>query len=107
MSCAARLALLQRGAPVGQRNNVAIRLASWFREGGLGQEEAQVRLLCWNEGNEEPLAVEEVRHVVLSAYAQPVPYRYGCRDPLIAPLCPVARADRGLCPYHGRLEDPE
>ncbi len=107
LSCVARLALLRRGAPVGQRNNVAIRLASWFREGGLDREEAQARLLRWNQGNEEPLAVEEVRHVILSAYAQPDPYRYGCRDPLIAPLCPVERADRGLCPYHGRLEDPK
>jgi len=106
MSCVARVALLQRSAPVGQRNNVAIRLASWFREGGLSQEEAQARLLRWNEGNEEPLAVEEVRHVMLSAYAHPDPYRYGCRDPLIAPLCPVERAHGELCPYHGRLEDP-
>jgi len=105
IGCAARLALLQRGAPVGQRNNVAIRLASWFREGGLSQEEAQARLLRWNQGNEEPLAAEEVRHVILSAYAHPHPYRYGCRDPVIAPLCPGERADRGLCPSHGRFED--
>ena len=90
---------------MGQRNNVGIRLASWFRECGLSQEEAQTRLLQWNQGNQEPLAVEEVRHVTLSAYAPPHPYRYGCRDPLIAPLCPVERADRGRCPYHGRFED--
>ncbi len=102
--CGARLALLRQGAPVGQRNNVAIRLASWFREGGLSPEDAQTRLILWNQGNEEPLAVEEVEHVVLSAYAHPYPYHYGCRDPLIAPLCPP-EAGGGRCPYHAPPED--
>lgn len=102
LKCPARLALLGRGAPVGQRNNVAIRLASWFREGGLNAAEAEGRLLEWNRGNEEPLAAEEVRHVVLSAYAREDPYRYGPADPLIAPLCPPDPAARARCPYRCR-----
>ncbi|MBI5014911.1 MAG: primase C-terminal domain-containing protein [Deltaproteobacteria bacterium] len=95
--CPARRRLLEEGAPVGRRNNVAIRLASWLREGGRDAEEVEALLLAWNRQNPEPLDAAEVEHVVASAFAPPAPYRYGCRDPLIEPWCP---RPPGPCPYH-------
>jgi len=109
LACPARRSLLAGPVPEGQRNNAAIRLASWLREAGLSPEETEARLLAWNAANPSPLDGEEVRHVVGSAYAHPEPYRFGCRDPLIEPRCPVAAAERGRCPYHrggGREEEP-
>lgn len=102
LECAARRTLLERQAPPGRRNNTAIRLASWLREAGWSEEAVGERLTAWNQTNPTPLADEEVRHVVRSAFASPEPYRYGCRDPLIAPLCPQGPGERARCPYHGR-----
>ncbi|MEW6486580.1 MAG: primase C-terminal domain-containing protein [Thermodesulfobacteriota bacterium] len=102
LECPARQALLSAPAPPGQRNNTAIRLASWLREAGWDEEAVGERLGAWNGNNPTPLADEEVRHVVRSAFASPEPYRYGCRDPLIAPLCPPSPAQRARCPYHPR-----
>ncbi|GAB4266901.1 MAG: hypothetical protein Kow0092_20000 [Deferrisomatales bacterium] len=100
LGCPARRTLLETPAPEGQRNNTAIRLASWLREGGLSAEETEARLLAWNRRNPSPLDEVEVRHVVASAYAAPTPYRYGCRDPLIAVHCPSDPEGRRRCPYH-------
>lgn len=102
LECPARQTLLSAPAGVGQRNNTAIRLASWLREAGWSEEAVGERLAAWNGGNPAPLADEEVRHVVRSAFASPQPYRYGCRDPLIALLCPPSPAQRARCPYHPR-----
>lgn len=103
LECPARQALLSAPAPPGQRNNTAIRLASWLREAGWGEDAVGERLAAWNGSNPIPLADEEVRHVVRSAFASPEPYRYGCRDPLIAPRCLPAPAPRARCPYHPRI----
>jgi hypothetical protein len=102
LECQARQALLCAPAPTGQRNNTAIRLASWLREAGWAEDAVEARLAAWNGNNPVPLASEEVRHVVRSAFASPQPYRYGCRDPLIAPLCPRSHVQRARCPYHSR-----
>ncbi|MDW7709145.1 MAG: primase C-terminal domain-containing protein [Deferrisomatales bacterium] len=100
LACPARRALLEAPAPAGQRNNTAIRLASWLREGGWGEETVAARMDEWNRANPAPLGEDEVRHVVRSAFAGRQPYRYGCRDALIEPHCPRDVRERGRCPYH-------
>ncbi len=99
LSCPARRRLLEGPAPVGQRNNTAIRLASWLREAGWDAPAVEALLQAWNRRNPEPLDEGEIRHVVTSAFSPPRPYRYGCRDPLIAPLCPLAPVERARCPH--------
>ena len=100
LACPARRTLLARAAPAGRRNSTAIRLASWLREGGLGPDAVEAALLGWNARNAEPLDQEEMGHVLLSAFASPTAYRYGCRDPLIEPFCPPDPEAREGCPYH-------
>ncbi len=99
LSCPARRRLLETPAPVGQRNNTAIRLASWLREAGWDAPAVEAQLQEWNRRNPEPLDEGEIHHVVTSAFSPPRPYRYGCRDPLIAPLCPLAPGQRARCPH--------
>ncbi|GAB6064633.1 primase C-terminal domain-containing protein [Deferrisoma palaeochoriense] len=98
--CPARRALLGEPAPVGARNNTAIRIASWLRECGWGAEAVEGALMDWNRRNPEPLDDAEILHVVRSAFAPAEPYHYGCRDPLIRAHCPASPADRSRCPYH-------
>ena len=99
LSCPARQRLLDTPAPVGQRNNTAIRLASWLREAGWDAPAVEALLHEWNSRNPEPLDEGEIRHVVTSAFSPPRPYRYGCRDPLIAPHCPLGPGERARCPH--------
>ncbi|GAB4253580.1 primase C-terminal domain-containing protein [Deferrisoma sp.] len=98
--CPARRALLGEPAPVGARNNTAIRIASWLRECGWTAEAVEGALMDWNRRNPEPLDEAEILHVVRSAFAPAAPYHYGCLDPLIRAHCPVSPAERSRCPYH-------
>jgi hypothetical protein len=91
--CAARMAMWQAQVPPGNRNNVAIRLASAFRLAGYAREQTLDLLLGWNRRQHRGLPEAEIRSVVHSAYARPYPYNYGCHDEVI----------RSFCPYVGRL----
>ena len=92
--CAARLAMWQTRIAPGNRNNVAIRLASAFRLAGHPHDDTLSLLLEWNRRQGIDLPESEIRSVVQSAYARPYPYTYGCHDEVI----------RGFCPYVGRLD---
>lgn len=88
--CAARLEMWRSSIPPGNRNNVAIRLASAFRIGGYGRQETEALLLSWNHRQRSPLTEHEIHLVVASAYARPYPYAYGCHDEVIRSFCPFA-----------------
>ncbi len=93
--CAARLAMWQALVAPGNRNNIAIRLASAFRLAGYTRSDTLDLLQSWNRRQPHPLSAHEVRSVVSSAYVRPYPYTYGCHDEVI----------RSFCPYAGRLSD--
>ncbi|HXQ20039.1 MAG TPA: primase C-terminal domain-containing protein [Candidatus Acidoferrales bacterium] len=93
--CAARLVMWQSQIRRGNRNNVAIRLASAFRLAGYTEEQTRGLLLGWNRCQGTGLPEHELRAVVQSAYARPYPYNYGCHDEVI----------RTFCPYVGRLSE--
>jgi hypothetical protein len=95
--CAARLAMWRGPIARGNRNNVAIRLASAFRLAGYNREQTTDLLLGWNRRQQVALPDTEIRSVVQSAYARPYPYNYGCHDEVI----------RAFCPYVGRLNECE
>ncbi len=86
--CAARVNMWQTGAPVGNRNNVAIRLASAFRLAGHTHEQTLDLLLDWKRRQRIGLSETEIRSVVRSAYVRPYPYNYGCHDEVIRSYCP-------------------
>ncbi len=93
--CAARLEMWRTRIAPGNRNNVAIRLASAFRLAGHAHEETVGLMLAWNRRQAINLPESEIRSVVRSAYARPYPYTYGCHDEVV----------RSFCPYVGRLND--
>jgi hypothetical protein len=86
--CAARLALWQRSIAPGNRNNVAIRLASAFRLAGYARIRTLELLREWNQRRAIGLPEREIHGVVTSAYAPPFPYSYGCHDEVIRSVCP-------------------
>lgn len=81
--------------PPGNRNNVAIRLASAFRLAGYSEEQTHTLLFGWNRRRRIDLPERELGGVVGSAYARPYPYSYGCHDEII----------RSYCPYVNRLSE--
>jgi Primase C terminal 1 (PriCT-1) len=86
----------------GQRNNCAIRLASELRLLGLTADEAEEKLVEWNDRNGINLPLEELRSVVHSAYQHRFPYRYSCRDIIRRHFCPLP--DLQSCKRH--VADP-
>ena len=93
--CAARRTMWETRIPPGNRNNVAIRLASAFRLAGYTEEQTRALLFAWNRRQHVDLPDHELAAVVHSAYARPYPYAYGCHDEII----------RSYCPYVSRLGD--
>lgn len=93
--CAARRAMWTAQVEPGNRNNVAIRLASAFRLGGYDERQALDLLREWDHRQHTPLPDSEIRNIAHSAYARPYPYAYGCHDEVI----------RTVCPYVGRLQE--
>ena len=88
--CAALQTIWESHVEPGYRNNCAIRLASELRLLGLNEDEANDKLIEWNERNGIELPSDELRNVVRSAYQRRFPYRYGCRDAIFETLLPFA-----------------
>jgi hypothetical protein len=93
--CAARRVMWLSQIPPGNRNNVAIRLASAFRLGGYTRAQTRALLFAWNERCRINLPERELSAVIQSAYSRPYPYAYGCHDEVI----------RAFCPYTDRLTE--
>jgi hypothetical protein len=87
--CAGAEEIWESHVEPGYRNNCAIRLASEFRLLGLTEEQAQQKLLEWNEKNAADLPSDELHHVIRSAYRHKFPYRYSCRDEILRRFCPL------------------
>jgi hypothetical protein len=77
----------------GSRNNCAIRMASELRLLGLNEDEANEKMLEWNDKNRIELPSDELRNVVRSAYQHRFPYRYSCHDDLLRRFCPLPDYD--------------
>jgi hypothetical protein len=93
--CAARLAMWRADLAPGNRNNVAIRLASAFRLAGYAQAQTLELLRGWAARQTQALPDQEIESVVHSGYVRPYAYSYGCHDEVI----------RSFCPYAGHLAD--
>jgi len=87
---------LLEGVETGQRNEAAIRIADYFRKREVNSEDAERRLLEWNERNKEQLPESEVKNIVKSAYSGH--YDYGCNDPILraacSPECPLKKKSK-------------
>jgi len=97
--CAARRAMWEGPVTPGNRNNVAIRLASAFRLAGYSREDGAALLARWNQRQRVALPDRELQAVVHSAYARPFPYMYGCHDEVIRAVCPYAHALHDCADY--------
>jgi hypothetical protein len=64
------------GVPEGERDEAAIRVATWFRKQGLSQEETLVKLGEWNRRNQSPLEDRVLETKVISAFKPEEPYGY-------------------------------
>jgi hypothetical protein len=95
--CPARRRMWEASIRPGNRNNVAIRLASALRLAGFGEAATLAWLADWNHRQPVALSDRELRGVVRSAFARPYPYTFGCHDEVI----------RSFCPYVGRLTECE
>ena len=91
--CPARQRMWDTAIAPGNRNNVAIRLASALRLAGFAEPATLAWLEAWNRRQTVALPAREQRSVVRSAFARPYPYTYGCHDEVI----------RSFCPHAGRL----
>jgi hypothetical protein len=87
--CAGAQKIWESHIEPGERNNCAIRLASEFRLLGLTRDEAESKLLEWNERNQIDLSPDELRSVTHSAFQHRFPYRYSCRDEILRRYCPL------------------
>jgi primase-like protein len=87
--CAALQTIWDSHIEPGSRNNCAIRLASELRLLGLNEDEANEKMLNWNEKNHIELPADELASVVHSAYQHRFPYRYSCRDDILKNFCPL------------------
>jgi len=78
------------GVDPGKRNEVAIRLASYYRNFvKLDIETTLARMQKWNSGNADPLSETEVENVVRSA--DKGGYNYSCDDPFWKRGCDLAK----------------
>lgn len=69
--------LLENNTARGQRNNTAIALCSFFRQAGIGDDEAMARLSNWSQSHcTPPLSDAELAAVTKSAYDKG--YKFGC-----------------------------
>jgi len=69
------------GVPEGERDESAIRLATWYRRQGKTEEETLELLLEWNKLNKPPLPDNVIQEKVKSAYKREEPYGYRFIEP--------------------------
>lgn len=67
---------LLNGVGVGERDDAAIKLASYFRKKKLSRGNTLQKLLEWDKKNVEPLGIAVLQQKVESAYKQPQAYNY-------------------------------
>jgi len=60
----------------GNRNNAALKLATFYRRKGLNKEQTTKLLTEWNNKNQPPLPLHELKNTINSAYKRPKPYAY-------------------------------
>lgn len=65
-----------QGVPEGDRDESAIRLATWYRKEGLTKEETLEKMLEWNQRNRPPLEDHVIEIKVESAFKPEKPYGY-------------------------------
>ena len=65
-----------QGVPEGQRDESAIRLATWYRKNGLTKDETLEKMLEWNQRNKPPLEEQAIEIKVESAWRPEEPYGY-------------------------------
>jgi len=70
-----------QGVPEGERDESAIRLATWYRRQGKTAEEALELLHEWNRLNKPPLPGNVILEKVKSAYKRERPYGYKFIEP--------------------------
>jgi len=67
---------LLHGVEEGFRDEAAIRIASWYRQAEVPEEDAEKLLLEWNDSLKEPLEDGQILEKVRSAYSRAEPYHY-------------------------------
>jgi len=67
---------LLQGVDEGQRDEAAVRIATWFRKQGLNEEEALAKLKEWNHRNLPPMEDNILETKVISAFRPEEPYAY-------------------------------
>jgi len=93
--------LLKEGCCEGERNSTAFALVLFFKTKGLSKNEVFESLWNWNNKNNPPLQLSEIRSIVDSAFKQD--YRVGCKDSNFASIL-QARCDVSKCPFYQRKE---
>jgi Primase C terminal 1 (PriCT-1) len=76
---------LLEGVGKGNRNEVAYRLASYYRKEAISQAATLIELSQWNSKNSPSMNDEELERTVSSAYSSKS--KYGCNDPILSKYC--------------------
>jgi len=89
---------LLQGVEEGQRDEAAIRVATWFRKEGLSEEGTLERMRDWNLRNLPPLDDKVLEAKVKSAFKPDEPYAYEFEETKEEPFAPeeVAEAYKTL-----------
>ena len=88
-------AMVETGAKEGERNNTAIRIASFLYMAGKTKEEVESILFKWNNNNNPPMSEKEI--VYIASYIEKKQYRFSCYDQILSKYCPFAR--KSQCSY--------
>lgn len=72
---------LLQGVKEGERNDAGIKIATWYRRKGLDKKDALNKLMDWNAKNDPPLNLQEIGHIVDSAYRRDEPYGWRYTPP--------------------------
>lgn len=67
---------LLNGVEEGNRDEAAVRLATWYRRAEKPQEEAEQLMETWNKKNDPPLDASQLQKCINSAFNKTEPYNY-------------------------------